>query len=174
MHAVFKIFEVSRHLLFSEHLEIHMIELPKIEGYNKAIDNPLLINWMAFLNVRSESDMAELKSKDDLPEEILIALEELEKLSLDPNMRMEALNKEMWIRDQIVLINMAKNAEIDGFAKGMAEGKAKGIAEGKVEGFIEGVRLEKYKIAKRLMALGHSIDSIIEATELTKEEVENL
>jgi len=70
--------------------------------------------------------MAELKAKEDLPEEILTALEELEKLSLDPNMRMEALNKEMWIRDQILLINMAKNAETDGFAKGV-ESTAKNL-----------------------------------------------
>ena len=63
--------------------------------------------------------MVELKSKENLPQEILAALDELEKLSQDPNMRMEALNKEMWIRDQMVLINMAKNAESDGFTKGI-------------------------------------------------------
>ena len=174
IHAIFKIFEASRHLLFSDHLEIHMIELPKIEGYNKAIDNPLLINWMAFLNVRSENDMAKLKSKDDLPEEILVALEELEKLSLDPNMRMEALNKEMWIRDQIVLINMAKNAEIDGFAKGMAEGKAEGLVEGEVKGIEKGEQLEKYRIAAKLKKLGNSYDMIAEATGLSENEIENL
>ena len=131
-----------------------MIELAKIEGYNKGIDNPLLINWMAFLNVRSESDMAELKSKEDLPKEILTALDELEKLSLDPNMRIEALNKEMWIRDQMVLINMAKNAEIDGYTRGKIE------------------TLEA--TAKNMKALGLSLEIITKTTGLDAETIEKL
>lgn len=150
MHAVFKIYEASRHFLFTEHLEIHMIELPKIEGYNINIDNPLLIRWMEFLNVRSEHDMADLKTKDDLPEEILIALDELDKLSQDPNMRMEALNKEMWIRDQIGLIRMAKDAEKKG-------------------------RLEESKIiAKNLKNLGIDKDIIQASTGLDVETIEKL
>ena len=136
-----------------------MIELPKIEGYNKDVDNPLLVKW---INVRSENDMADLKNKDDLPEEILRALDELDKLSLDPNKRMEALNKEMWIRDQIVLINMVKNAEIDGFAKGKAEGKAEVKAEGKAE------------VAQKMKALGIDLEIIIQATGLSKADIERL
>ena len=131
-----------------------MIELPKIEGYNKGIENPLLIDWMAFLNVRSESDMVELKSKENLPQEILAALDELEKLSQDPNMRMEALNKEMWIRDQMVLINMAKNAEIDGYTRGKIE------------------TLEA--TAKNMKALGLSLEIITKTTGLDAETIEKL
>jgi len=155
MHAVFKVYEASRHLLFSDRLEIHMIELPKIEGYNKGIVNPLLINWMAFLNVRSESDMAELKSKDDHPEEILI----------DPNMRMEALNKEMWIRDQIGLINYAKNAESDGYAKGIEQGIEQGIERG--------MREKAITIARQLLS---QLDNatIAKVTGLSVEDVQNL
>ena len=154
IHSVFKIYEEKHHLLFSDHLEIHMIELPKIEGYNKGIENPLLIDWMAFLNVRSESDMVELKSKENLPQEILAALDELEKLSQDPNMRMEALNKEMWIRDQMVLINMAKNAEIDGYTRGKVE------------------TLEA--TAKNMKALGLSLEIITKTTGLDAETIEKL
>ena len=154
IHSVFKIYEEKHHLLFSDHLEIHMIELPKIEGYNKGIENPLLIDWMAFLNVRSESDMVELKSKENLPQEILAALDELEKLSQDPNMRMEALNKEMWIRDQMVLINMAKNAEIDGYTRGRVE------------------TLEA--TAKNMKALGLSLEIITKTTGLDAETIEKL
>lgn len=147
-----------------------MIELPKIEGYNKGIENPLLINWMAFLNVRSERDMAELKSKKDLPDEILIALDELEKLSMDPNMRIEALNKEMWIRDQIGLINMAKNAEIDGYKNGFAIGEAKGLEQG-----IEiGRKENQEEIAIKMKNLGITIEIIVEATGLDIKTIEKL
>lgn len=158
MHAVFKIYEASRHFLFTEHLEIHMIELPKIEGYNINIDNPLLIRWMEFLNVRSEHDMADLKTKDDLPEEILKALDELDKLSQDPNMRMEALNKEMWIRDQIGLIKMAKDAE----KKGRQEGRQEGSEE------------KTLIIAKNLKNLGIDTEIIQASTGLDVETINSL
>lgn len=159
LHSVFKIYESSRHSLFSEHLEIHMIELPKIEAYNKDIDNPLLVRWMEFLNVRSEHDMEDLKTKYDLPEEILIALEELDKLSLDPNMRMEALNKEMWIRDQIDMINMVKEA------------KSKLI---EAESKITEAENKLIKTAKNLKELGVDINLIKEATGLDIETIKKL
>lgn len=143
-----------------------MIELPKIEAYNKDIDNPLLVRWMEFLNVRSEHDMADLKTKDDLPEEILIALEELDKLSQDPCMRMEALNKEMWIRDQISLIRMAENAEKNGYDSGFEKGYTKGSDVGRQE--------ESKAIAKNLKDLGIDKYIIKASTGLDIETIDKL
>ena len=173
-HSVFRLLESDRKTLFSEHLEIHMIELPKIEGYNKGIDNPLLVRWMEFLNVRSEHDMADLKTKDDLPEEILIALEELDKLSQDPNMREQALNKEMWIRDQIVLINMAKNAEKDGYESGFEKGYDNGYDNGYEKGSVASREEESRIIAKKLKDLGVDIKIIQSSTGLDPETIKTL
>ncbi len=173
-HSVFRLFESERKTLFSEHLEIHMIELPKIEGYNKGIDNPLLVRWMEFLNVRSEHDMADLKMKNDLPEEILTALEELDKLSQDPNMRMEALNKEMWIRDQIVLINMAKNAKKDGYESGFTKGVAAGVEQGIEQGKELGKFETNIENAKKMKELGADIDFIQATTGLDPETIKTL
>ena len=170
MHSIFKIYEAQRHLLFSEHLEIHMIELPKIEAYNKAIDNPLLVSWMEFLNVRSEHDMADLKMKDDLPEEILMALDELDKLSQDPNMREQALNKEMWIRDEIMRLNFAKNAEKDGLQRGFEKGMKQGLEQGLEQGLLEGKKIS----AKNLKSLGFDFEVIKAATGLDIETIEKL
>lgn len=98
--------------------------------------------------------MAELKSKDNLPEEILVALEELDKLSQDPNMREQALNMEMWIRDQIVLLNMAKNAESEGIEKGI----------------VKGIKLT----AKKMKDRGMETDIIVDITGLDFETIEKL
>jgi hypothetical protein len=150
-----------------------MIELPKIEAYNKDIDNPLLVRWMEFLNVRSERDMEDLKIKYDLPDEILIALEELDKLSQDPNMRMEALNKEMWIRDQIDMINMVKEAK-----NIMTEAnKIKTEAESKmIEAENKMIEAENklIKTAKNLKELGFDIELIKYTTGLDIETIKNL
>jgi predicted transposase/invertase (TIGR01784 family) len=54
------------------------------------------------------------------------------------------------------------------------EGKLEGKLEGKIEGIVEG-RLEgKLETAKSFKKLGVSIEIIIEATGLTKEEIEKL
>ena len=110
--------------------------------------------------------MADLKTKDDLPEEILIALEELDKLSLDPNMRMEALNKEMWIRDQISLIRMAENAEKNGYDSGFKKGYTKGSDVGRQE--------ESKAIAKNLKDLGIDKNIIKASTGLDIETIDKL
>ena len=96
--------------------------------------------------------MEDLKTKYDLPEEILIALEELDKLSQDPNMRMEALNKEMWIRDQIDMINMVKEAENK----------------------ITEMENKLIKTAKNLKELGFDFELIIDTTGLDIETIKKL
>lgn len=58
--------------------------------------------------------MDDLRTKYPLPKEILIALDELEALEKnchDANMRLVALNKEMWIRDRIDMFNMVEEAK---------------------------------------------------------------
>ena len=57
-------------------------------------------------------------------------------------------------------------AREDGIAEGLAQGHAKGLAEGHAEAKIE--------MAIKLKALGVDIDTIVQATGLDRETVENL
>ena len=57
-------------------------------------------------------------------------------------------------------------AREDGIAEGLAEGHAKGLAEGHAEAKIE--------MAIKLKALGVDIDTIVQATGLDRETIENL
>ena len=56
--------------------------------------------------------------------------------------------------------------EKDGYTKGKQEGRDIGISEG--------TGLEKHATARRMKASGFTTDQIIQATELSKEEIENL
>lgn len=92
-------------------------------------------------------------------EKIKKAEEELEYLSGD-----EAERRIAWLRE---------TAELDRkFAMTAArdQGKAEGLAEGRAKGRAESMKI----VAKKLLAKNMDIDSIIELTGLTKEEIEKL
>ena len=61
-------------------------------------------------------------------------------------------------------------AREDGIAEGLAQGHAKGLAEGLAEGHAEA----KIEMAIKFKALGVNIDTIVQATGLDRETVENL
>ena len=80
----------------------------------------------------------------------------------------EAYNRRLKIqRDNYAADEFArKKAIAEGLAEGLAEGHAKGLAEGRAEGRIE--------IAKRLLAMGLTIEQVAEGTGLSVKEVEAL
>ena len=58
----------------------------------------------------------------------------------------------------------------EGMAKGMAEGMEKGMEKGRAEGKAEA----KAETAKKLLALGVPVETIVAATGLTEEEIKRL
>ena len=147
MHSKFKIRSETDGRLLTDHLEIHFIELSKLDKYNKDIENPLLCEWVEFLGLKNEVDMENLRERKDLPEQIKRAIEELEALKKDPNMQMEATRKDMFIRDYF-------------------QGITDAIREGEIKGKIE--------IAINLIAKGFTVDQIVDITGLSINEIEKL
>ena len=70
--------------------------------------------------------------------------------------------------------NSLDTARKEGITEGMAKGMAKGMAEGITEGITEGMAKEKAKIAKKLLEIGMPLESIIQVTGLTENEINNL
>ena len=68
------------------------------------------------------------------------------------------------------IVNAIRTAEKTKFAEGMAEGMAKGKAEGRAEGEKEA----KVKIASNLLSLGVPIETIIQASGSSEEEIKNI
>ena len=52
--------------------------------------------------------------------------------------------------------------------------RKEGITEGMAEGIAEGIAKEKAKIAKKLLEIGMPLESIIQVTGLTENEINNL
>lgn len=68
------------------------------------------------------------------------------------------------------IVNAIRTAEKKKFAEGLAEGMAEGMAKGKAEGEKE----TKEKIAVNLQSLGVPLETIMQASGLSEEEIKNL
>lgn len=82
-------------------------------------------------------------------------------------------------RDIVIAIRTAEKKKFaEGRAEGMAEGMEKGMAEGMEKGMVkgkaEGEKEAKEKIAANLLSLGVSVETIVQASGLSEEEIENL
>ena len=143
-----------REEILTDKLEIYIIELEKLkEGYKDK--NKELIDWCEFIKAPESLD----KSVIERNEYIKMASEELEKVNNDKKERRLAELREKAVLDEIAIRNT-----------GYSDGKTDGIKEG----IKEGEKKEKINIAKKLLDMKMSIDTIIEATGLTKEEIESI
>ena len=138
----------------SKYIEFHYIELPK---YKKKEPSKFtkLDQWMCIFTQNKEGiKVAEKENK-----EIKRAIDTLDFISEDP--------KERERHNSIVMAEYNRlTSEHNFFEAGVEEGIKKGIEKGKKEGII--------KIAKAMLEKNIPIETIMEITELTKEEIEKL
>ena len=91
------------------------------------------------------------------------AKEKLDVMSQDETMRRLAELREKAILD-----------ELEAKATSYDEGKNDGLAEGLAKGRSEGSNNKNKEIAKKMKEKGYELEDIIELTNLSKEEIENL
>ncbi|MBO5183778.1 MAG: hypothetical protein J6B64_05240, partial [Bacilli bacterium] len=107
-------------------------------------------------------------------------IEDLKQLSEGDDILMEAFKSLEKLNNDSMLMSLLEEQELDDYCQraAMVEQKQLGFDEGKNVGFDEeksiGFNEGKIEIAKNLMKLNVPINTIIEATNLTKEELENL
>ena len=155
-HSVWKIMETNsvKKLILTEKFEVDIIELSKIKG--KEDEQDQLLDWLVFLeNPESERVVQKMQENENLKE----AVEKLDRISEDERMQRIIDLREKAIMDEKAI-----------YRKGIKDGRA----EGEIAGEIKGAKEEKIQIAKNLLKLNVEIETIIEATGLTKEEVEKL
>lgn len=157
LHSCYHLTEDETGYQLTDILEIHFLELPKLfdEAVEKDESEPL-IQWMEFIDGKSKGVMEMLATKN---EEIKKALSILEIVSQDEKARMLYEAREAEIRDQITRIESARK-------EGIKEGMEKGIEKGMKKGMEE--------LAVKLINKGIDIDVIIQASGLSREEIEAL
>ena len=148
--------EEYKNIILTSYFEICIIELPKaIKEYKTNKGNGAL-QWMMFLENPEDMEVTKIMEEN---ENIKEAKEELDRISQDDILRRMAFKAELERMDHAQL---------------MYEAKRDGKAEGKAEGRIEGAKEKEIQIAKNLLKLNVKIETIIEATGLTKEEIEKI
>ena len=154
-HTKWEIIEAeARTAGLTEALEIHIIELPKIQG--KEEEDDALLDWLFFLD-----DPASERAKKSMEENETIqeATEELNKLKDDEEMQRLALSR--WIA-------------LSDYNTNMSAMKKEGLEEGMKAGIKEGIKEGKKEVAKELLKMKLSIQDIAKATGLTEAEIKAL
>ena len=144
--------EKYTNIILTEKLEIHIIELEKLENIKTLNDTEKkLLNWCKFIKNPVEVEDSIMSEN----EEIKKAKEELDKISQDAKERRLAELREKALMDEIAI-------------------RDSGFKEGIEQGLKEGSQQEKISIAKNLLKLKVDINSISQATGLSVEEIEKL
>jgi predicted transposase/invertase (TIGR01784 family) len=147
--------EVTRHTRLSDKQSLYFFELPKIpkdiEGEN------FLELWLNLFNANTEEDLAKI-AKLGVPI-MNQAIDAFKNTASSP-----AFQEIERMRDK------SRHAEASALGNAEERGLQKGLREGMQQGLQEG----KLGVARSLMQMGLSIDTIMEATKLTLEELEKL
>jgi predicted transposase/invertase (TIGR01784 family) len=166
IHSKFQLIEPMTGIVFSKHLEIHVIQLPK-EQEKSLNDMNDLEKWLVFF-----------KGNQDRKEEISMessafkeAFEEIRKLSMDPDTVQLAISREIALRDHIQRL---EDAEKIGMELGLKRGMQQGREEGKTEGKAEGEKNAKIDVVLKLHGNSSPISFIAEITGFSIEEINSI
>ncbi len=135
----------------------------KVNDFNRVAKTPLE-EWIYYLNTGDIPSNASAPGLDQAREQL-----KLNRMTKD---ELRAYYRHL---DNIVILRDNINTErAEGRAEGREEGRAEGRVEGRAEGRAEGQQEERLKNARNLKQLGVSSEIIMQATGLSKEELEKI
>jgi predicted transposase/invertase (TIGR01784 family) len=124
-HSTFRAQERHDGEALTDHLELHVLELPKLQAAIDRNDEPNLTAWATFLAATTDEELNALAMENPVLKQ---AKDALDRLSADPAARDRAEQREM-----ALLTYEAGLAKVR--REGREEGKAEGREEGKAELF---------------------------------------
>ena len=164
-HSMFKLKENEENYVLTDLLEIHFLEMKKLDEYK---ENDDLSQWVSFIKADSKEVLEKMAKVNP---NIDKAVNVLTTMSQDKKARAEYLSREMALHDEATKIEEAME---EGYEQGKEEGREEGIKEGIKEGREQGREEANIEAAKNLLQLGVDIDIIVKSTSLTKERVMEL
>ena len=132
-------------------MELHILELKKLPKEDKNEEG--VIRWMRFLSGKTKKEFEDMAKKDEYIEE---AYNELKKLSLDEQKRLEYEARERALHDYNTQMNSAER---------------RGIEIGKKQGIEIGERVALKNLIDKKLKKGMSLEEIAELFELELEDV---
>lgn len=117
-HSMFQLIDPENGTVFTDHAEIHVLELPKLQAL-QVEDADALEKWLLFLKGNKQMKEALAMESTTMKE----AFEEIQRLSDDPETRRIAEYRDFQLRGQL-------QREYDARKEGMEEGVRKGVEIG--------------------------------------------
>ena len=154
-YSCFHLREDTRHTLYTDKMEFHVLELSKLPKELKEDTSDILL-WAKFISAEREEEFDMLATKNPY---IKSAYEQLRVISQDKQKRLEYEAREKAIRDHN---QMMYEAEQRGEERGMQRGMQIGEYE------------KAISIARNLLAFGIAPDIIVKTTKLSLEQIEKL
>ena len=146
-YSSFHIREDNRNFLYTDKMEFHVIELPKLPEELQESNSDLEL-WAKFIDAERKEVFDMLADKNPYIES---AYQKLQIISQDKEKRMEYEAREKAIRD---------------YNEGLLEAEERGQEKGRKQ--------ETISIAKKLIDMGYPTDEIEKITLLSKEDIEKL
>ena len=152
VHSIYRVLETETLTELSDMLEMHFLELPRLNERPYDLDCPLT-RWLLFLSDQTSQELKEAILVRD--ENIRHAYEDLEKLAADKNARRQ--------------YELREKAALD-YRSSMYTARK----EGREEGREEGAHLERIRLVKKLLVQGFDENSIKEVAEITQAELDEI
>ena len=152
VHSIYQIREQEEQTLLDELLEIHFLDLTKLKKGNLTS----LEKWLMFIRTDSKEERQMLAQENPA---MVKANQVMDIFYLDEQERRRYEAAWEYESDRLSMIS---------------EAERKGVERGKSLGLAEGSRQAKFETARMLKQLGDSITKIVQATGLSKEEIEKL
>ena len=143
-------------MLLTDHIEIHFLELPKLQE-QPAMLNDRLVKWLLFLKGIEKSELWEVIAMNEPT--LQKAMDTLEFLSQNAEARRLYELRQKALHDEASQLHGAR---------------LEGRLEGKLEGKLEGRREKELEVARNLLGMGLDTAAIAQATGLSADEVEQL
>lgn len=165
-YSSFHLWEDTRHFLYTDRIEFHLLELPKLPAKLKEDSSNILL-WAKFINAEQKEEFEMLAKKDPY---INSAYQQLQIISQDKQKRAEYEAREKAIRDHNQMMMESREAGIaEGFAKGEEKGRVEGHAEGRAEG-----RAEERRGIIQLMLETMSPEQVSQTLKMPLDEVQRM
>ena len=162
-----RLMDMKHKRAFMNEMRMIYVQLPLMKKTEEECDNDLDY-WIYILNNMETLDKIPFTDKNPAFVE-LIDLATYQNMSEDEQVAYDRSLKRMWDYD-----NMLRGEREYAMAEGEARGEARGRAEGEARGRAEGRAEGEAKVARNMKNLGVPIDIIIQASGLTKEQIEEL
>lgn len=154
-YSCFHIREDKRQFLYTDKMEFHLIELPKLPQELKDEKDDVLL-WAKFINSERKEDFEMLATKNIY---IQSAYNTLQVISQDEEKRIEYEAREKALRD---------------YNQGMLEAEQRGEERGWMAGEKAGIEKNQRDTARKMLAIGLPADTIAQVTGLSIAQIESL